>query len=282
MTAVSAGHRLWLRVLKKGVSMELLVGVILLAVVVFITVFASWIARYGPNEIIPGMSLQEPSSSFYFGTDSIGRDVFSRVIHGGRVSLRVAVAAVSLATVFGLIIGLPAGFFGGKLDTITMRLLDVLFAFPAILLAITIISIFGSSLVVLSITIGVLYMPRMARIVRAPTMSVIQTEYIEAARAIGGSNARLIFRHVLPNVISPVIVEISLALGQVILTETALSFLGLGVPPPSPTWGAMLSESRAFMSIAPWTVWAPGIAIILAIASFLLLGHGLRHLLSPR
>lgn len=263
-------------------SPEMVIGTTLLAVVLIVTVFAPWVAPYGPNETIPGMALQKPSSEFLFGTDSIGRDVFSRVVYGGRVSLQVALPAVLLATLLGMLIGLPAGFFGGKLDTVAMRLLDMFFAFPAILLAITIVSIFGASLPVLSITIGIIYMPRMARIVRAPTMSVIRNEYVEAARAIGGSNSRLIWRHVLPNVMSPVIVEISIALGQVILTETALSFLGLGVPPPSPTWGSMLSESRAFMNLAPWTVWAPGTAIILAIASFLLIGHGLRHMLAPR
>lgn len=282
VTTVPAKQRRWGHTIRKKISPEMMLGTTLLSLVVLVTIFAPWITRYGPNQTIPGMSLQEPSSTFWFGTDSIGRDVLTRVFYGGQVSLRVAGTAVTIATVLGLSIGLPAGFFGGKLDTIAMRVLDMFFAFPAILLAITIISIFGSSLAVLSITIGVLYMPRMARIVRAPTMSVVRTEYVEAARAIGGSNARLISRHVLPNVISPVIVEISLALGQVILTETALSFLGLGVPPPSPTWGAMLSESRAFMTMAPWTVWAPGLAIILAVASFLLLGHGLRHMLYPR
>lgn len=268
--------------LRRGMSTEMVLGIILLTIVVLVTVFAPLVATYGPSETIPGQALQEPSSTFLFGTDSIGRDIFSRTIYGGRVSLQVASSAVALATVLGLLIGLPAGFFGGKLDTIAMRILDVLFAFPAILLAITIISIFGSSKIVLSVTIGVIYAPRMARIIRAPTMSIVRSEYVEAARAIGGSNLRLIVRHVFPNAISPVIVEASLALGQVILTETALSFLGLGVPPPQPTWGSMLSESRPFMNMAPWTVWAPGAAIIVAIASFLLLGHGLRRMLSPR
>lgn len=268
--------------LRRGVSPELVIGGVLLVIVLVVTVFAPLIAPYGPSETIPGQPLQKPSSTFLFGTDSIGRDIFSRTLFGGRVSLQVALSAVTIATVMGLLIGLPAGFFGGKLDTVAMRILDILFAFPAILLAITIISIFGSSQVVLSLTIGVIYAPRMARIVRAPTMSIARSEYIEAARAIGGSDLRLIGRHVFPNAVSPVIVEASLALGQVILTETALSFLGLGVPPPEPTWGAMLSESRAFMNLAPWTVWAPGAAIIVAVATFLLLGHGLRRMLSPR
>lgn len=268
--------------LRGRLSAELVVGGVLLAVIAIVTLAAGWIAPYGPSETIPGMALMDPSSEFLVGTDSIGRDVFSRVVYGGRVSLAVAIPAVALATALGLLIGLPSGYFGGKLDTFVMRVLDMFFAFPAILLAITVISIFGASLSVLSITIGVIYMPRMARIVRAPTMALVQREYIEAARSIGTSDVRILMRHVLPNISSPIIVEISLALGQVILTETALSFLGLGVPPPRPTWGAMLSESRAFMQMAPWTVLAPGAAIVAAVATFLLLGHGLRQLLSPR
>lgn len=271
-----------LRGMRTRLSPELVLGGVFLVIIVVVTVGANWIAPYGPSETLPGMALMQPSRDFLAGTDSIGRDVFSRVAYGGRVSLAVAFPAVALATVLGIVIGLPAGYFGGKLDTVVMRVLDMFFAFPAILLAITVISIFGASLSVLSITIGVIYMPRMARIVRAPTMGLVQLEYIEAARSIGVSNLRILLRHVLPNISSPIIVEISLALGQVILTETALSFLGLGVPPPRPTWGAMLSESRAFMQMAPWTVFAPGAAIILAVATFLLLGHGLRQLLSPR
>lgn len=272
----------WRKALRRGWSPELVIGTILLLTILLVTIFAPFVAPFEPTETIPGMALQEPSSSHLMGTDPIGRDVFSRTVFGGRVSLMVAVPAVALAVVLGVLIGLPAGYFGGRFDSVAMRLLDIVFAFPAILLAITVVSIFGASVAVLSVTIGLIYAPRMARIVRAPTMAVTRYEYIEAARAIGGSHRRLILRHVLPNVASPLIVEVSLALGQVVLTETALSFLGLGVPPPSPTWGAMLAESRAFMNLAPWTVWAPGIAIILAVASFLLIGHGLRHLLLPR
>lgn len=272
----------WRKALRRGWSPELAVGTTLLLLILLVTIFAPLVAPYGATETIPGMALQEPSSAHLMGTDPIGRDVFSRTVFGGRVSLMVAVPAVVLAVVLGVLIGLPAGYFGGRFDSVAMRLLDIVFAFPAILLAITVVSIFGASVQVLSVTIGLIYAPRMARIVRGPTMAVTRYEYIEAARAIGGSHRRLILRHVLPNVASPLIVEVSLALGQVVLTETALSFLGLGVPPPRPTWGAMLAESRAFMNLAPWTVWAPGIAIILAVASFLLIGHGLRHLLLPR
>lgn len=270
-----ARHRGWFNI-------ELTIGVVLFVAILFVVLFAPIVAPYSPVKTFPGLALTEPNSNHLFGTDSIGRDVFSRIVYGGRVSLAVAFPAVAIATLLGMIIGLPAGYFGGLFDTIVMRALDVIFAFPAILLAISVVSIFGASLEVLAITIGLLYMPRMARIVRAPTMSVIQREYVEAARSIGVTDLGILLKHVLPNIASPIIVEISLALGQVILTETALSFLGLGVPPPRPTWGAMLSESRAFMRLAPWTVLAPGVTIFLTVASFILIGTGLRRKLLPQ
>ncbi|MCC6944563.1 MAG: ABC transporter permease [Thermomicrobiales bacterium] len=268
--------------LRRRLNPGLLIGLILLILILIGTLGASLIAWHDPNQTVPGMSLMPPQREFIFGTDSIGRDVFARVLYGGRVSLSVAVPSVALALVLGLLLGLPAGYLGGRVDQVIMRLLDILFAFPAILLAITMVSILGASVRNLVITIGIIYAPRMARIVRAPTMSVKERDFIEAARSLGAPDLRVVLRHVLPNVSSPVIVEISLALGQVIITETALSFLGLGPPPPDPSWGAMLSDSRQFMEFAPWTVWAPGAAIVLATASFLLVGHGLRDALNPR
>ena len=279
------GARRWQRARRfwrKRVTAPLVLGVGLLTVIVLLTLFAPLIAWYGPNETLPGMALKPPSADNPFGTDSIGRDVFSRVLHGGRVSFSVAVPAVALATLAGVTLGLLAGYFGGKADLVIMRLLDVLFAFPAILLAITIVTILGPSVRNLVITIGIIYLPRMARIARAPALAVREREFVEAARSIGVPSGRILLRHVLPNIASPVIVEISLALGQVMLTETALSFLGLGPPPPDPSWGAMLNESRAFMQLAPWTVLAPGSAIVVTIAAFLLIGHGLRSALNPR
>lgn len=263
-------------------NLELTAGAVLIALLVGATLLAPWLAWHGPNQSNPGMTLAPPGASFPLGTDSLGRDVLSRVLHGGQVSLRVAVPSVALALALGLLLGLPAGYLGGRTDQILMRLLDLLFAFPAILLAIVVVSILGPSLPNLVITIGLIYAPRMARVVRAPTMAVTSRDFVEAARALGATDARIVARHVLPNAASPVIVEVSLALGQVIITETALSFLGLGPPPPDPTWGAMLSENRAFMSFAPWTVLAPGFAIALAVAGFLMLGHGLRVMLDPR
>ena len=279
------GSRRWRRARRfwrQRVTAPLVLGVALLTIIVLLTLFAPLIAWYGPNETLPGMALKPPSAANPFGADSIGRDVFSRVLHGGRVSFSVAVPAVALATLAGVTLGLLAGYFGGKVDLVIMRLLDVLFAFPAILLAITIVTILGPSVRNLVITIGIIYLPRMARIARAPALAVREREFVEAARSIGVPSGRILLRHVLPNIASPVIVEISLALGQVMLTETALSFLGLGPPPPDPSWGAMLNESRAFMQLAPWTVLAPGGAIVVTIAAFLLIGHGLRSTLNPR
>ncbi|MGH2558768.1 MAG: ABC transporter permease [Thermomicrobiales bacterium] len=269
------------RVLSR-LNVSLVLGTALLAAILVVTLFAPLITWNGPNQTFPGMSLMPPDREFLLGTDSIGRDVFARVAYGGRVSLLVAVPSVALALVLGLALGLPAGYLGGRVDQVIMRVLDVLFAFPAILLAISMVAILGASVRNLVITIGVIYMPRMARIVRAPTMAVRERDFVEAARALGVKDQRIVLRHILPNVASPVIVEVSLALGQVILTETALSFLGLGPPPPDPSWGAMLSESRQFMEFASWTVFGPGIAIVLAISSFLLIGHGLRAVLDPR
>ena len=270
------------RRLRRRLNPELLIGGTLLVAILVLTVAAPLLTSHEPNSTTPGASLLPPDTTFLLGTDAIGRDVFTRVIYGGRVSLAVAFPAVGLALLLGLLFGLPAGYVGGRVDQAIMRVLDVFFAFPAILLALAIVAILGPSIHNLIITIGVIYMPRMARIVRAPTLAIKEQEFIDAARALGVAHHRIVLRHVLPNVSSPVIVEIGLALGQVILTETALSFLGLGPPPPDPSWGAMLSESRQFMEFASWTVLAPGIAIVLATASFLLLGHGLRVALDPR
>lgn len=272
-------RRSWLR---QRSTPELTIGLILLIVIVATTLLAPVIAGHEPNRSFPGMSLLPPQSDFWLGTDAVGRDVMARVLYGGRVSLRVAIPSVALALALGVVLGLPAGYFGGRVDQVIMRILDIFFAFPAILLAIVLVSILGPSIRNLIFTIGIIYMPRMARIVRAPTIAIKERDFVEAARAMGGSDLRIISRHVLPNAMSPVIVETSLALGQVIITETALSFLGLGSPPPDPTWGAMLSESRQFMSFAPWGAVGPGIAIALTVAAFLMIGHGLRTALDPR
>ncbi|HYI15402.1 MAG TPA: ABC transporter permease [Thermomicrobiales bacterium] len=267
---------------RRRMNTQLVLGLGLLALILIATIFAPLIAQHGPNTITETGSLAPPQAGHPFGTDSISRDVFSRVLYGGRVSLTVAIPSVALALLLGMLLGVPAGYLGGKVDQVIMRVLDVFFAFPGVLLALVIVTILGPNIRNLILTIGILYAPRMARIVRAPTLSTKSLDFVEAARSIGAHDLRIVLRHVIPNVSSPVIVDVSLALGQVILTETALSFLGMGPPPPAASWGSMLSQSRQFMEFASWTVMAPGIAIVITVSCFLLIGHGLRRMLDPR
>ncbi|CAN5323496.1 ABC transporter permease [soil metagenome] len=271
----------WTRA-RRRMNPQLVIGLILISLILFTTIFASVISSQNPNALTSAGSLAPPQAGHIFGTDSIGRDIFARVVHGGRVSLTIAIPSVILALVLGMVLGVPAGYLSGRIDQTIMRLLDVLFAFPGILLAMVIVTILGPSIRNLILTIGILYTARMARIIRAPILAVKNYDYVEAARAIGSKDSRIVIKHVIPNASSPVIVEVTIALGQVILTETALSFLGLGPPPPNPSWGAMLSQNRQFMEFASWTVLAPGAAIIVTVASFLMLGHGLRRMLDPR
>lgn len=263
-------------------NLPLVGGLTLLGLLALLALCAPLVAWHSPNRTFPDVSLFPPSAYFPFGTDSVGRDVFSRVLHGGRVSLGIAVPTVTLAILLGLLIGVPAGYLGGRVDAAIMRVLDVFFAFPALLLAMLMVTVFGASVRNLVIAMGIIYAPRMARIVRAPVIAVKEREFVEAARAIGCRPWAIVSRHLLPNAFSPVVVEAGLALGQVILTETALSFLGLGPPPPDPTWGAMVSQSRQFMEFAPWAVLAPGFAIVATTSAFLLTGHGVRIALDPR
>lgn len=279
--SIAARPSFWRRT-RRRLNPQLALGLMLLLLILLVTIFAPLIAQHGPNTITTTGSLAPPQSGHLLGTDSISRDVFSRVIYGGRVSLSVAIPSVALALLLGLLLGVPAGYLGGKVDQTIMRVLDVFFAFPGVLLALVIVTILGPSVRNLVLTIGILYAPRMARIVRAPTMSTKSLDFVEAARSIGAHDLRIVLRHVLPNVSSPVIVDVSLALGQVILTETALSFLGMGPPPPAASWGSMLSQSRQFMEFASWTVLAPGVAIVITVSCFLLIGHGLRRMLDPR
>ncbi len=278
----AAGELTRVRRRSRAWNANLVGGGVLLVLVLLTTLAAPLFAWAGPNQTFPGLALLPPQGYFPFGTDSVGRDLFARVLYGGRLSLLIAVPSVGLATALGLLIGVPAGYWGGRVDQVLMRFLDVFFAFPAILLAILVVSILGPSVRNLILTIGLIYTPRMARIVRAPTLTVREREYVTAAQALGASQGRIVSRYLLPNIASPIIVEISLALGQVMLTESALSFLGFGPPPPDPSWGAMISQNRQFMEFAPWVVLAPCGALVLAIAAFLLVGQGLRYWLDPR
>jgi len=230
----------------------------------------------------PGASLQPPSLEHPFGTDKLGRDVFSRVIYGARVSLTVGIIAVSISLLIGVALGAISGYFGGLADTIVMRSADVFFAFPYILFAIALIAVLGPSYQNVFIAIGILGWPGIARVFRSSILAVKQNEYVEAARAMGASHVRILFRHIMPNAIAPIIVYATMSIGGAIITEAALSFLGMGVQPPTPSWGLMLSDARALMFTAPWlTIW-PGFAILTTVLAFVLMGDGLRDALDVK
>jgi peptide/nickel transport system permease protein len=258
------------------------IGLAIIAASVVIALAAPAIVPYDVRRMSPQDALAAPSVTHLFGTDEFGRDVFSRVLVGSRASLVVALLSVLLAVALGTSIGLGAGFYGGRTDSITMRAMDVVFAFPAILLAIAIMAVLGTTLFNLVIAIGIVYAPQFARVARAAALSVRGLEFVDAARALGLSNPRIIRRHVIPNVLAPVTVQISLSLSLAILSESALSFLGLGTQPPTPSWGNMLSEGRQLLELAPWNAVFPGLAIMMVVLGFNLLGDGLRDLFDPR
>ncbi|ROO59246.1 peptide/nickel transport system permease protein [Micromonospora sp. Llam0] len=259
-----------------------LAGLLVLAVLATVAVVGPWLAPYDPNEVdVPGR-LAAPSWSHPFGTDNLGRDVLSRVLVGARVSLQVGFVAVGISLTAGLLIGLVAGFYSGATDALLMRTMDVLFAFPAILLAIAVLAILGPGITNAMIAIGIVYTPIFARIVRAATLVVSAQLYVRAARAVGAGDLRILLRHVLPNIAAPVIVQTSLSLAFAILAEAALSFLGLGVQRPDPAWGRMLAEGRDFVSQAPWMGIFPGLAIFATVLAFNVVGDGLRDALDPR
>lgn len=256
-------------------------GVLVLALAI-VAVAAPLLAPYDP--LAPSLEdrLSPPSAAHWLGTDDLGRDILSRIIFGARVSLQVGILAVALALVAGAFLGIIAGYYGGLLDNLIMRIMDVMLAFPSVLLAIAIVAIMGPSLGNAMIAIGIVSIPVYARIVRSSTLQVKASEYVEAARALGGSDVRVIFRHVLPNCMAPLIVQATLGIATAILDAAGLSFLGLGAQPPTPEWGAMLSGGRAFLRIAPWVTAFPGIAIVLLVMGFNMFGDGLRDALDPR
>jgi peptide/nickel transport system permease protein len=243
---------------------------------------APTIAPYDPVRMLPGQHMVEPSLRFLLGTDEFGRDILSRVLHGSRVSLSIAVASVAIALAIGTTAGVAAGLQGRGVDNAIMRVMDVIFAFPAILLALFVVAILGPGTRQMVAAIGLVFAPQFARVARAAVLATRHLDYVEAARALGASGARVVTRHILPNISAPVIVQVSVTLSLAILTESALSFLGLGTQPPAPSWGSMLSSARRFMELAPWVAISPGAAIMGIVLGFNLLGDGLRDLLDPR
>ena len=261
-----------------------MLGLAILVVMVALAVCADWIADYDTN--VTGMNmaerLQTPSAKHWFGTDSYGRDVFARIIHGSRLSLSLSIFAMLAAVAIGSIIGAIAGYYGGRVDDVLMRLMDILLAIPPMLMSISIVAALGHSMVNLMIALSLAYIPVFARVIRSSILTVKGQEFIEAAKACGTSNARIILRHIIPNAIGPIIVQATLAMGSTILIISSLSFMGMGIQPPQPEWGTMLYEGRDLIRTSPYLVIFPGIAIALAVLSLNLLGDGLRDALDPR
>lgn len=259
-----------------------LTGGVVLLIFILIAVFADFIAPH-PADAQDWMHIMEgPSSAFPLGTDSYGRCVFSRIVYGSRISLLVGFVAVAFSAIGGGTIGACAGYFRGRLDNVLMRVMDVLLAIPSILLAIAIVNILGPSLINVMIAVGLSSMPSFARIVRAAVLSIRDSEFIESAVAIGDSTAAIIWHNILPNCLAPIIVQATLGVASAILSAAGLSFLGLGLQPPSPEWGAMLSEGRAYIYVAPWLTICPGVSIVLVVLSLNLFGDGLRDALDPK
>lgn len=261
-----------------------LLGLIIITIIVLLAIFADQIANYDQVVIKQNlrMRLKPPSAQHWLGTDEFGRDIFARLVHGARVSLKVGILAVGIAIAIGGFLGAVAGYYGGKLDNIIMRIMDIFLAVPSILLAIAIVSALGPNLLNLMIAVSISSVPRYARIVRASVLSIRDQEFIEAARAIGANDARIICRHIIPNSLAPVIVQGTLGVAGAILSTAGLSFIGLGIQPPAPEWGSMLSGGRQYLRYAWWVTTFPGVSIMITILSLNLLGDGLRDALDPR
>ena len=259
-----------------------LIGLLILAALATLAVAAPWISGRDPIRTAPREALQPPGARFVLGSDQFGRDVASRVLHGARVSLLVGVISVSIAVGLGAPLGLVSGYYGGRLDALIMRVMDVMLAFPGILLALAIVSVLSPGLGNVMIAVGLSAVPGYARLVRATVLSAREHLYVEAARALGGRDGGILVRDILPNVVAPLIVTATLGLGGAILSAAALSFLGLGSQPPQPEWGRMLSEGRDYLREAWWISTFPGLGILLTVLAMNLVGDGLRDVLDPR
>ena len=273
----------WRTALREIVANRLaLAAAVFLGLFVVVALLGPWIVPYGQNEIDVQARLEAPGWPHVFGTDDLGRDVFSRVLLGARVSLLVGGVAVAIALTVGTTIGLLAGFYRGVLDDVLMRAMDVIFAFPALLAAIVVLALLGPGIINTAVAIGIVFIPIFARVARASALSVREEPYILAARSVGAADPRLLGLHMLPNIVAPIIVQISISLAFAILNEAALSFVGLGVQPPQPSWGADLAQARGFLQQAWWMAVFPGLAILATVLSLNVLGDALRDALDPR
>jgi peptide/nickel transport system permease protein len=258
-------------------------GGVLVLVMILMAIFANWIAPYSYDETIRGARMKAPGAQFLMGTDNLGRDIFSRVVYGARVSVSVGFGAVLLGNCLAAVIGITSGYFGGKYDICVQRVVDAWQSFPFLIVILSIMAVLGPGLLNVILALGVLGAAAASRVIRGATISVSQNQYIEAARAVGAGHFRIMLRYIFPNVLATIIILATIGLGGAILAESALSFLGFGVPPPYPAWGAMLSGSgRSYMYTAPWMAIWPGAAISLAVFGFNMLGDALRDLLDPR
>jgi ABC-type dipeptide/oligopeptide/nickel transport system permease subunit len=269
----------WRRFKRNKMAM---LGLVIIVVLVLAAVFAPLIAQYGISERDSGHFREGPSTKHWFGTDTIGLDVFSRVVYGARVSLKIGLAATAIALVIGLFLGAVSGFFGGILDTLIMRLTDIFLAIPYIVLAVAVASLLGRSENTVIIVLGFTGWLGICRIVRSSFLSLKQLEYVEAATALGYSKWRVMFRHILPNALQPIIVYGTIAIGSVILSEAALSFLGVGPTFPTPAWGLMVADAKGVMAVAPHMLFFPGAAIFVTVLAFVFVGDGLRDALDPK
>lgn len=256
-------------------------GLVVVAVIVIVAVFAPAIAHQDPLAQNLGAQTVAPDAAHWFGTDKLGRDVFSRILYGARISLSIGFVAVGIAISFGTLLGVLGGFFGGWLDDAIGAVSDLMLAFPSIILAIGITTVLGPSVNHLMIAIGIVYIPQYARLARSSVLAIKDIEYVEAARAVGARTPRILIRHVMPNILAPLIVQATLGIATATLEAAGLSYLGLGARPPVPEWGAMLNDARDYWLAAPWALVFPGVAITILVLGFNLLGDGLRDALDP-
>lgn len=271
---------IWRRYKKNKAAM---VGLVILSVILFLAIFADWIVPYSKCiEQVGSERLQGPSMQHLFGTDEYGRDLFARVIHGSRYSLFIGVATSLMALVIGSILGASAGYFGGVVDTVICRIIDVFMCVPPILLSLAVVAALGTSMKNLIIAITVSSIPGNVRLIRSLVLTAAEQDYVEAARSYGASHARIIFRYVLPNAMGPIIVNTTMAISDMILSAAGLSFIGMGIQPPSPEWGALLSNAEKYMFTSPYLLLFPGIFIMLSSLSFNLVGDGLTDALDPK
>lgn len=259
-----------------------IIGFSIIVFFILVAIIAPLFTSYSYYEQDLASRLKPPSADYWLGTDHLGRDIFTRLVYGARVSLMVGFFAVTGALIFGTLLGIVAGYFGRWIDMVISRIFDILLAFPSILLAIAIVAILGASLQNALIAIAIINIPIFGRLVRSRVISLREEEYIMAAKAQGMKHGRIIFQHILPNSVAPIIVQSTLGFGTAILEAAALGFLGLGAQPPTPEWGQMLADSRDFIQLAPWTVIVPGVAIVLVVLGFNLIGDGLRDALDPK